>query len=137
MKQIALLICFLSSFGQLKADTVDVCHVFYNKKKIAELFYYGPLVLKLKLDTVKKKDEISVNYGDDTPCHECASSLAVYNQKNEKIFTFYENGLGKLLTIPLAAFIEPEQPKGKYLVYYIEDNVFPDKKRFVFELKIE
>lgn len=63
----------------VKADTLDYWHVKYNGKLIRKynktVDNNSGRVISINSKTVKTSDRITVNYGRDTPCHDCTTEL--------------------------------------------------------------
>jgi len=115
-----------------KADTIDYWHVKYNNKLILE--YTGSnanRLVTINLAGVKKADRITVNYGRDTPCSDCATELVFEDEKKKQ----YSIAKGKGTFNPLSFFISDiKKLSGKYFqVYYREGR---QSKLLLFSIKL-
>lgn len=136
MKHVFLIIFFFLGSFIMKADTIDVWHVYYNKVKIKEYNSFNKGKIQLKASKYKSGDKIIVRHFDDTPCEDCAIFLFIETRK-KKIET-KAIGEGKPLSISVKDLIElNKQKKTIFKVYY--SGTYLGKrtpKELLFELEI-
>lgn len=119
----------------LQADTIDYWHVYYNDVKIHEFNQHFQGTVKLKLNTIKSTDSLSVSYFNDTPCHSCTKylvfeALGIEPIKSNKV-------KGKLVKIAIRKLSQLNEEQKEYNVYYVERQPREELRHFVFLLKFE
>ena len=123
-----------------KADTIDVWNVYYNQYLIQNLNGFTANEIVLKLDSIKPGDSLTVVYFRDTPCHDCATFLAVENEKHLVFFGNSNRGTGtpisisveQLLAIRNNGYIRP------FLVFYHEGKLERrSDKILLFRIRLE
>ncbi|NOT50600.1 MAG: hypothetical protein HOP10_04925 [Chitinophagaceae bacterium] len=138
MKKILFIALFITCFSQLvKADTTSYWHVYYNKIKMAELGGYGNgHVIKLKTNSIKTGDSITVRYHQCSPCHDCPTNLTAENGKHRVI----ASGQGKGSFNPVSFSLEAIKNSGlEYIeVFYFEGGAYSGAgKVLLFNIKLE
>lgn len=79
------MLIFLSTQG--KCDAIDYWQVFLNGKVIGYFREYDKnRYIRLKADSIKTSDTITIRYCADTRCGECPTELTIWN-KIEKLLT--------------------------------------------------
>ncbi|MDP4231529.1 MAG: hypothetical protein Q8916_14115 [Bacteroidota bacterium] len=122
-----------------KCDTIDVWHVFYNKKKIKEFDEYSAFhEIVIHADSVKKGDSIVVYYYRDTPCDDCPTSLIVEDEQGN--VRLKKNGIGTFNPIALSVndllvIRKSMDTKSALNIFFSEERLTP--KRLLFRLKLQ
>lgn len=119
----------------LQADTIDYWHVYYNDVKIYEFNQHFQGTVKLKLNTIKSTDSLSVSYFNDTPCHSCTKYLVFEAPGIEPIKS--NKVKGKLVKIAIRELSQLNEGQKEYNVYYLERHPGEELRYFVFSLKLE
>ena len=125
MKVILVITALIYLPSLSKADTIDVWHVFYNQRLIQDFNAYSANEIVLKMDSIQPGDSITVRYFRDTPCYDCATFLAIENEKHYVFFEHSSRGTGtpisisvdQLLAIRNKGYIRP------FLVFYHEGKL--------------
>jgi hypothetical protein len=136
--KVIIVLVFLPSLS--KADTIDVWNVSYNHRIIKH--FNGDLKgeIVLKMDSIKPGDSLTVVYYRDTPCHDCATFLAIENEKHLVFFGNSNRGTGtpisfsveQLLAIRNNGYIRP------FLVFYHEGKLeHRSDKLLLFRIRLE
>ena len=123
-----------------KADTVDMWNVYYNNRLIQSYNGFSNNELVLKLDSIQLGDSIAIRYYRDTPCHDCATFLAIENEKHYIFFERSNRGTGtpisfsidQLRAIKNKGYIRP------FLVFYYEGKLERrSDKILLFRIRLE
>ena len=125
MKVILVITAIICLPSLSKADTIDVWHVYYNQRLIQDFNAYSANKIVLKMDSIQPGDSITVRYFRDTPCYDCATFLAIENEKHYVFFEHSNRGTGtpisisvdQLLAIRNKGYIRP------FLVFYHEGKL--------------
>jgi hypothetical protein len=136
--KVIIVLVFLPSLS--KADTIDVWNISYNHRIIKHFNGYSKGEIVLKMDSIKPGDSLTVVYFRDTPCHDCATFLAVENEKHLVFFGNSNRGTGtpisiaieQLLAIRNNGYIRP------FLVFYHEGKLERrSDKILLFRIRLE
>ncbi|WNM18189.1 hypothetical protein [Flavobacterium capsici] len=139
-----ILLFFLFSSLIAKADTIATWNVFYNNKLLKQ-FNENPALneIKIKLLEYKLGDYLAIQYGDDTPSHDCKYELVVATDTKLVVFSLTTKDKYELMKIDLkeiiADFKSWSSPQKFYLVYFTEINKQGkrDTGRRLFTIKLE
>ena len=139
MKHLLILSILFFSF-QVKADTIDYCHVYYNSIKILDINFFQSNELVLKLDSIKSSDSITIRYFRDTPCFDCPTKLIIENEKHHSFFSSENVGTSSPLTFSVQQLVELHKQgyEQRFELYYTEG--IPESRtgrQFVLRLKLE
>lgn len=123
----------------LKADTIDYWHVYYNNTMIHDFNGWKEKVVVLKLSTIKKSDYLGVKYFKDMLCHSCINYLTIEKKETKRLKSEEGQGTGNLIKIPLSSLMKHFKDTGQreYNVYYVEKRGEEKRRYFVFSLKLE
>jgi hypothetical protein len=136
--KVIIVLVFLPSLS--KADTIDVWNVSYNHRIIKHFNGDSKGEIVLKMDSIKPGDSLTVVYFRDTPCHDCATFLAIENEKHLVFFGNSNRGTGtpisisveQLLAIRNNGYIRP------FLVFYHEGKLERrSDKILLFRIRLE
>jgi hypothetical protein len=124
-KKVRIIVVFLFVSLFSKADTIDVWNVYYNQRIIHHFNGFSKNELVVSLDSIQPGDSITLRYYRDTPCHDCATFLAIENEKHYIFFQRSNRGTGapisftvdELLAIKNKGYIRP------FLVFYYEGKL--------------
>ncbi len=97
---VSILILLFAFSSEMKADTIDFYHVFYNSSILKKYNQYDLSknnTISIDLHSIKEDDSIKVMYWDDTPCFDCKCHLNVYTRDSVKVDSTTIIGAGKLL----------------------------------------
>ena len=135
------IICTFSVISTFcKADTIDVWNVYYNQQLIQNFNGFTANEIVLKLDNIQLGDSITLRYYRDTPCHDCATFLAIENEKHYIFFKRSNRGTGtpisfsvdQLRAIKNKGYIRP------FLVFYYEGKLERrSDKMLLFRIRFE
>lgn len=126
MKTLLLIIfCLIGISHTVKADTLDYWHVYYNQTKIREFNQYGTHEIRLKLDSLKSGDSITVKYFRDTPCFDCRAYLTVENEKHHVFLTSSGKGTFNPISFSVNKLIELRQQGyiQTFEIFYFEGEI--------------
>ncbi|WP_432326338.1 hypothetical protein ACRQ5D_19735 [Mucilaginibacter sp. P25] len=135
MSLFALILAFaVNTHAHFKPDTVDYWHVKYNDKTIAEYTDFDKKPIVIKKQRIKDADILTVEYGNDTPCHEGDKGLYILSNDKKRI---------------AITSVKTNQPLKVYLNYIIATKAYYHLKNLdiyyfdcrrdnlIFRLKIE
>ncbi len=142
MKKIAFgLLMTFGLFFATKADTLDYCHVHYNKsKKLADfVLAYGQQTVFIKLDSINKTDSITVNYFRDTPCDDCPTFLIIEDEIGNRILVDTKKGTFSGHTFSAKTLVDSKNQKKVFHIYYTEGTATKprDKLLLLFKIKLQ
>ncbi|WP_026209621.1 hypothetical protein [Cytophaga aurantiaca] len=126
MKNILLMLLPLLGLVQTtKADTIDFWHVYYNHTKIQEFNQYGTHEIRLKLESLKSGDSITVKYFRDTPCSRCATYLTVEDEKHHVFVTSSGKGTFNPISFSINKLIELRKQgyMQTFEIFYFEGEI--------------
>jgi hypothetical protein len=126
MKKILFLFLIIFTTTQtVKADTIDVWHVYYNKIKIREFNQFGKNKIVLKLDSLKIGDSITINYFKDTRCNDCITHVIVEDEKHQNILISTGKGSYNPVSFSVNKLIELRRQgyKQDFKIFYLEGEV--------------
>ena len=121
-----LVILFVSGFTLIGyCDTIDNWQVYYNDSIIAKYNSNSQdLTIKIDQSSIRDLDSISIQYGDDTPCHTCIEFFYARDEKQVLLIrTQNETSKGKL-SLRIQELIYRSKPNSskQYNFYYREEN---------------
>lgn len=120
MKRILFFVFFIFVSSLVtKADTIEYCHVYYNRALRWDFgIYNSHYKISVQINSVQNNDSIQVYYFDDTPCGNCLPELVLqkgnsfkFIAEKEQCFSFAVKDL-----LSFAA----EQNSNNVLVLYRE-----------------
>ncbi len=115
-------------------------NVYFNQQLIQNFNGFTANEIVLKLDNIQPGDSITLRYYRDTPCHDCATFLAIENEKHYIFFKRSNRGTGtpisfsvdQLLAIKNKGYIRP------FLVFYYEGKLERrSDKMLLFRIRFE
>jgi hypothetical protein len=136
---IVLILLFAFS-SEMKADTIDFYHVFYNSSILKKYNQYDLSknnTISIDLHSIKEDDSIKVMYWDDTPCIDCKCYLNVYTRETIKVDSTTIIGAGKLLSIRLFDMRQYciQNKSNEFKFEYYESNSL--NRKILFYIKLE
>jgi hypothetical protein len=141
MKKILFLFLIIFTTSQtLKADTIDVWHVYYNKIKLGEFNTFGKNKIVLKLDSLKIGDSITIKYFKDTRCYECITHVIVEDEKQHNILTSTGKGSYNPVSFSVNKLIELKRQgyDQDFQIFYIEGELKnKSDKNLILSISIE
>jgi hypothetical protein len=86
MKHIATILTFLLISLNGLCDTIDYWHVYINDSLVAKFDENSKdLTFKIKAQSIKENDKITIRYFKDTHCIDCVYGLFVRDQQKRKL----------------------------------------------------
>lgn len=135
MKYLILILC-IGFLNISKADTVDYCHVYYNKVKVLECIPNSSVVITIKKKDIKESDSLIIKYFSDTPCFDCIPELEIENDSNKSIFTSKGRGTGSI-KVSLIAILKMGDTNTFSVYYYKRNDKNIDNSIALFRIIIE
>ena len=126
MKKILFLFLTLLLITQTaKTDTIDICHIYYNQTIIREINYFGTNEIILNLDSIKRRDSITVKYFRDTPCSDCFTCISIENGKHQIIKTVTGRGIYNPISFSLKDLkkFRKLRKTDEFEIYYFDDFI--------------
>lgn len=137
LKLIMLLVVSSGINLTAKADTVDYCRVFYNKKEIREYPLYSKGEILLKVKDIKENDSLTILYFRDTPCSECETNVIVENKQHFIITQGKGQGTFNPIKISVFDLLVKADRDYSYVYYYEVNGNINTPKIPLFKIKLE
>src|SRR5258708_2858726 len=97
-----LIILSFAATKEVRADTVDYWHVYYNKKLLARFNQTNKNhSISINKSQVKNDDKLYIEYGNDTPCSDCETGLYILNEDKHKVVIATGKGTFNKLSVAI------------------------------------
>ena len=141
MKKLLSAILLLVCISPLFADTIDYCHIYYNKIKIKEINEtQKDQVISLNSKEIKKADIITIRYFYDTPSDDCLTQVIINDKKQNIIVSGKSKGSSNPIDVTVFPLFQKylQTGEGTYDVFYIDKNEQKNEfKKLIFKIIIE
>ena len=138
MRKLIFLLFLFCGFATLHADSIDVYHVYYHGKKVAEFNEQQTIRLIVQSDSIGPKDSLIVKVYRDASCSNCSYTMLVFGGKGPILVDTTQRTQN--FAIPLALLLAEKKATGQKVFhgYYTEFFEGSNKSRVVsFEVRLE
>jgi len=136
-KFLFLLFSIIGFFGNVKADTVDYWHIYYNKTKIKEFNLYSKGEITLRSKDIKRTDSLTIIYFRDTPCSDCATEVIIETGSNFVITK--GEGIGTFNPIKISVFdlLLKAERELNFAFFQEKQGASKTQRVLLFKIKLE